>query len=107
MVADTSAAPSSSTILSISRVAGPESFFLEVATFQIVPSGACTTPPKPHSDFAAGLSVVAPAASAASIRALTLPGCDTVSESVKARKPLVGASEARSCSSGPKPKAVV
>ena len=30
---------------SISRVAGPESFFDDVATFQIVPSGAWTTPP--------------------------------------------------------------
>ena len=30
---------------SICRVAGPVSFFAEVATFQIVPSGARTTPP--------------------------------------------------------------
>ena len=27
------------------RVAGPVSFFDDVATFQIAPSGACTTPP--------------------------------------------------------------
>ena len=54
--------------MSISRAAGPVSFFLEVATFQIVPSGACTTPPKPHSDFATGFSVVAPASTAASMR---------------------------------------
>ena len=81
-------------------------FFFDVATFQIVPSGACTTPPKPHNDFAAGFSGVAPARRAASIRALTVAGCDTVSESVNPRKPVVGASEARSRSSGPKPKAV-
>ena len=30
---------------SICRVAGPVSFFAEVAIFQIVPSGARTTPP--------------------------------------------------------------
>jgi hypothetical protein len=41
----TSATPSTSTLSSIRRVAGPVSFFAEVATFQIVPSGACTTPP--------------------------------------------------------------
>jgi hypothetical protein len=52
--------------LSNARVAGAVSFLLAVATFQIVPSGACTTPPKPHSDFAAGLIEVAPAARAAS-----------------------------------------
>ena len=92
--------------MSISRVAGPVFFFLEVATFQIVPSGACTTPPKPHSDFAAGFSGVAPAASAASIRALTVAGCETVSESVNPRKPVVAASRGRSRSSGPRPKAL-
>ena len=30
---------------SICRVAGPVFFFADVATFQIVPSGAVTTPP--------------------------------------------------------------
>jgi hypothetical protein len=30
---------------SSSRVAGPVSFYEDVATFQIVPSGAWTTPP--------------------------------------------------------------
>ena len=88
-------------------MAGPWSFFLEVATFQIVPSGAWTTPPKPQRDFAAGFSDVAPAARAASIRALAVAGCETVSESVKPRKPVVGACEARSCNSEPSPKAVV
>jgi hypothetical protein len=32
-----------STIWSMARAAGPVSFFAEVATFQIVPSGARTT----------------------------------------------------------------
>jgi len=91
--------------LSISRVAGPLSFFLEVAIFQIVPSGAWTTPPKPHSDFAAGLSGVAPASRAAAYRALTVAGYATVSESVNPRKPLVAACAGRSRSSGPRPKA--
>ena len=44
---------------------------------------------------------------AASNRALTVAGWDTVSESVKPRKPAVGASVVSSRSSGPKPKAVV
>ena len=87
-------------------MAGPVSFFLEVATFQIVPSGACTTPPNPHNDFAAGFSDVAPASSAASSSKMALAGCATVSESVNPRKPFVGASEARSRSSGPRPNAV-
>ena len=80
-------------------------FFLEVATFQIVPSGACTTPPKPHNDFAAGFRGVAPAWRAESIRALAVAGCETVSDSVNPRKPVVGASEARSRNSGPRPNA--
>ncbi len=45
LVAATSGTPSRSTISSTRRVAGPVSFFAEVATFQIVPSGARTTPP--------------------------------------------------------------
>ena len=53
-------------MLSISRVAGPVSFFVDVARFQIAPSGACTTPPYPHMDFSTGFSTVAPAATAAS-----------------------------------------
>ena len=74
-------------------VAGPESFFAEVAIFQMVPSGAWTTPPTPQKDLAAGLSAVAPAASAASVSAWTVLGCETTSEIVKPRKPLVGASD--------------
>ena len=44
-VAATSVAPMRSTISSIFRVAGPVFFFDDVAIFQIVPSGACRTPP--------------------------------------------------------------
>lgn len=47
-------------MLSISRVSGPLSFRADVATFQIVPSGAWTTPPYPHRDFVTGLRGVAP-----------------------------------------------
>ncbi len=36
---------------SISRTDGPVSFFLALATFHNVPSGACTTPPNSHSDL--------------------------------------------------------
>ena len=39
------ATPSNSTNSSICRVAGPVSFLFDVATFQIAPSGAWTTPP--------------------------------------------------------------
>ncbi|ADI12754.1 hypothetical protein SBI_09636 [Streptomyces bingchenggensis BCW-1] len=39
-MAFTSSTPSSRTTSWISRVAGPVSFFAEVAIFQIVPSGA-------------------------------------------------------------------
>jgi hypothetical protein len=45
LLALTSSTPSSSTTLSICRVAGPESFFEDVAMVQIAPSGACTAPP--------------------------------------------------------------
>ncbi|WP_171983406.1 hypothetical protein [Arthrobacter sp. SRS-W-1-2016] len=45
MLAETSATAIRSTIFSTSRVAGPLSFFADVATFQIAPSGAWTTPP--------------------------------------------------------------
>ena len=41
------------------------------------------------------------------MRALTLAGWDTVSDSVNPRKPVVGASEARRRTWGPRPKAVV
>ncbi len=59
---------------SICRVAGPVSFFAELATFQIAPSGAWTTPPQPQSYFEAGFSGVAPASSAAPTMALTSAG---------------------------------
>jgi len=45
LVALTSATPSSSATSSTFRVAGPVSFFDDVATYQIAPSGACNEPP--------------------------------------------------------------
>jgi hypothetical protein len=45
LLAETSATAIRSTIFSTSRVAGPLSFFADVAPFQIAPSGAWTTPP--------------------------------------------------------------
>jgi hypothetical protein len=44
LLAAKSATPRRRAISSISLVAGPVFFFDEVATFQIVPSGARTTP---------------------------------------------------------------
>ncbi len=79
----------------MSRLAGRVSFFVEVATFQITPSGAWTTPPYPHSDLAAGFSQVAPAATAAPRSRSASAGWATRTERVKPRKPVVGASDAR------------
>jgi hypothetical protein len=86
-------------------VAGPEFFFDDVATFQIVPSGALTTPPKPQMLFLAGFSGVAPASSAASMSASTVAGWDTTSDKVNPRKPVVDASEARRRRAAPRSKA--
>jgi hypothetical protein len=74
LLALTSSTPSSSTRSSIWRVASPLSFFEEVATFQIVPSGACTTAPYPQKLFFAGFSVVAPASRAVPMRLSTVLG---------------------------------
>src|ERR1700759_4970499 len=101
-----SATPRSSTNWSNCLLAGRLSFFSEVAIFQIAPSGARTTPPKPQKDLAAGLSVLAPASRAASMRALALAGWGTVSDSVYPRKPVDGASEARRLTWGAGPKGV-
>jgi len=65
------------------------SCFDDVATFQIVPSGACTTPPQPQNPFLAGFSAVAPPSRAAPMRVSTVFGWDTTSGSVKPRKPVV------------------
>ena len=75
-------------------MAGPVSFFEDVATFQIVPSGACTTPPYPQNPFLAGFSVVAPPSRAVPMRVSTVLGWETTSDSVNPRKPVVGTSEA-------------
>ncbi len=91
---------------SICRVAAPVSFSAGVAIFQIVPSGVRTTPPWPHSDLATGRSDVAPASRAASTRAVTVAGWDTVSARVNPRKPVVGSSDARRRSPVSRPKAV-
>ncbi|MEV4267330.1 hypothetical protein [Kribbella sp. NPDC049584] len=93
MLAATSEQPRSSTTESIARVAGPVSFFCDVATFQIVPSGACSVPPYPQSDLVTGLITVAPAPTALSNRLFTVLGCPTVSDSVKPRNPLVSAAD--------------
>ena len=92
-------------MLSNSLVAGPVSFFVDVARFQIAPSGAWTTPPYPHMDFSTGFSTVAPAATAESNSALTLAGCATTRDIVNPRKPVVGASDACVCTWAPNPKA--
>ena len=81
------------------------SFFDDVAICQIAPSGAWTTPPKPHMDFSAGFSTVAPAATAESNRARTSAGCDTMSDTVNPRNPVVGASVARRRTTSPSPNA--
>ncbi|WP_201294659.1 hypothetical protein [Nocardiopsis sp. FR4] len=88
-------------------MSGPVSFFAEVVTFQIVPSGARTTPPWPQKDFVAGFNSVAPASTAESMRLLTVEGWDTMSDSVNPRKPVVGSCEARSPTRVSGPKAAV
>jgi hypothetical protein len=75
-------------------VAGPVFFFDEVATFQIVPSGACITPPYPQKDFLTGFSGSAPASRAAPMSPSTVAGWDSTSDSVNPRKPVVDASDA-------------
>ena len=77
------------------RAAAPVSFFVDEAIVTIVPSGVRSAPPKPHSDLAAGLTAVAPASTAASIRLRTVAGWATTNDSVKPRNPFVGASEGR------------
>jgi hypothetical protein len=51
------------------------------------------------------LSAVAPAASAALVKARTFAGCDTVTDSVNPRNPAVGSSDARNRTWEGEPKA--
>ena len=90
---------------STSRVAGPVSFFDDVATFQIAPSGARTVPPYPQKLFATGFTGVAPPSRAVPTRLSTVLGWDTTSDIVNPRKPVVDASEARTPSRAPRPNA--
>src|SRR5262249_56767861 len=107
LVALTFSTPSSSTKSSTSLVAGPVSFFDDVATFQIAPPGSWTTPPYPQNPFAAGLIIVAPPASAVPMRLSTVLGWDTTTASMDPRKPVVGACEARRRTLSPSPNAAV
>jgi len=107
LLAATSVAPISSTISLKSRDAGPLSFFLAVAKFQIVPSGARTAPPTPHIDFAGSFTGVAPAATAASNSARTSAGCATASDNVNPRNPLVASCDTRTRTRESGPKAAV
>ena len=81
-------------MLSKLRDASAVSFFDDVASCQIAPSGACTTPPTPQRDFSTGFTTVAPAATAASNSARTLAGCAVTSDTVYPRNPVLGASVA-------------
>ena len=71
----------------------------------MVPSGAWSTPPYPQKLFVTGFNTVAPASSALPTRLSTVLGCDTTTDKVNARNPVVGVAAARTVTWSPTPNA--